>query len=171
MRASRPIVTSASICVDRGIHDRHARKHVAVVDLRLGQLAHPRQRREIVDAEHEPHLLDNPGRDREPLGAQLRERLREVQLALGVVGLQARQDRRQGLRVEGVDAGVHLTDLELGGRGVLAVLRLDDPFHEAGRVAHDAPVARRVLEHRGDHRGGRPALGMGVARAARSRRH
>ena len=51
------------------VHDRHARQHVAVVDLRLGQLAHPRERRQIVDPEHEPYLLDDPGGDRKPVGA------------------------------------------------------------------------------------------------------
>ena len=40
-------------------------------------------------------------------------------------------------------------------------LRLDDAFHETGRVAHDAPVPGWVLEHGRDHRGGRPGRGVG----------
>ena len=59
--------------------------------------------------------------------SELRQHVRQVQLALRVVGRELVQRVEQRLAVERVDPGVDLADLELLGRRVpLAALGLDD---------------------------------------------
>ena len=94
-------------------------------------------------------VVDDLGRDARAVGAQQLEHVRQVALALRVVGPDARQRRLERRRVEDVDARVDLADRELGRAGVAGGLGLDDPLEAAGRVAHDAPVPPGVLEHGG----------------------
>ena len=68
----------------------------------------------------------------------MREDVGEVELALGVVGVQPAEAVAQGGGVEGVDAGVDLAD---GALGVGGVLLLDD-------AARPSPSARRARSGR-----------------------
>ncbi len=88
------------------------------------------------------------------------QRLRQVQLALGVVGAQPRQRRAQRLSGEHVDARVDLLDLELLRRRVAVGLGLDDALHVAAGVAHHASIAAGVGEDRGRHRRAGAAVGV-----------
>ena len=63
---------------------------------------------------------------------------------------------------ERVDAGVDLADRLLLGRRVAGRLGLHHALDAALRVAHDAPVAARVLELHRRHRGRRAALLVGA---------
>jgi len=98
--------------------------------------------------------------------AQHVEHLRQIQLALRVLSAQSRQRSSERRSVEHEDAGVHLVDGELRGRAVAGHLGLDHALHRAARVAHDPPVARRVLEHRRHHRGHGSAFGVRVDQPA-----
>ena len=62
---------------------------------------------------------------------QLRQHVRQVQLALGVVGVDLAERGEQARAVERVHARVDLADLELLGRRVALGLDLDDAFHVA----------------------------------------
>jgi hypothetical protein len=100
------------------------------------------------------------------------EHLRQVELPLRVVGAQRGQRRAQRLAGEGEDAGVDLADLALGLGRVAGALGLDHAQHAAVVVAHDAPVAARVIEHRARHRrGGAGALVRGDELADRLGAH
>ena len=96
-----------------GVDDADPRAHVPLVDRLLSKLAHLRQRHPVVDPEHQVLILDRVGGHRLPVGPENVQHLRQIQLALGVLGSEARQRLRQRARVEGVDTGVHLFDLEL----------------------------------------------------------
>ncbi len=64
------------------------------------------------------------------------------------------------------DARVHLADLALRLRGVAVLLRLHHPQHRPARIAHHAPVARRIRQHRRHHRRRRAALEMRLQQLA-----
>ena len=149
-------VTSTSVL--RRIDDRDPRVHVPAMDAGLGERAHAREVGAVVDAEQQRGVVDRMGGD----AVEQLERRGQVELALGVVGGQAREGVPQGGAVEGVDAGVDLADGELLGRRVAWHLGLHHALHGPVLAAHDAPVARRVVElHRGDGRlriGGRVSL-------------
>ena len=163
---SLPICTSTSIVVAVGVDDAHAGAHVPLVDRALGEPAHVRERHAIVDPEHEALVREHVRRDRLSVGAQEIEHLRQIQLALGVVGAQAWQRALQRARVEGEDAGVDLSDLELLGARVAVRLGLHDALHRAVGAAHDPAVAGGIVEHRRHHRGGRAALRVHLGQAA-----
>ena len=82
-------------------------------------------------------------------------RVGEVELALGVVGVEVREAFPERVGVEGVDGGVHLAHGELLRR---RVARLDDRAQPPGLVADDPAVGARLVRlEREDGRGG--ALG------------
>ena len=83
----------------------------------------------------------------------------EVELPLSVVGDERRQCLPEKGHVGGIDARVDLADSALG--VVAKVLVLADELHLAG-PAHDAPVARRVVDHAG--RKGQPQRPFGTQR-------
>ena len=95
-------------------------------------------------------------------GAQERQHVGQVELALGVVGGQRLERLEQVAARERVDAGVDLADrLLLRGR-VAGRLGLHHPLDVAVGGAHDAAVARGVLELHGRHRGRRAAVLVGA---------
>ena len=106
--------------------------------------------------------VDHVRADRLALGAQQRQHVGQVELALRVVGAQLLQRLQQVAARERVDAGVDLADRLLLGRRVAGRLGLHHPLDAALRVAHDAPVAARVLELHRRHRGRRAALLVGA---------
>ena len=81
--------TSTSTHVVSGSTTRHAGAHVPLEDRALRERPHLRERHAVVDAEHELRVIDGVGEHRGAVGAQQVEHLRQVQLALGVVGAQA----------------------------------------------------------------------------------
>jgi hypothetical protein len=102
-----------------------------------------------VDAQHFPFALRLRGTHRQALGDRQRDDVGQVVLALGVVVLQLAQPVGQAGRRDGHDAGIDLADRLLLGRRVLL---LDDADHVAGRIAHDAAVAGRLVQIDGEHR-------------------
>ncbi len=143
-----------------GVHDGHPGEHVALGDRALGEGAHLGERDAVVDAEHQPLVRDELGRHERAAQAQQVERLRQVVLALSVLGGESRQHTEQRRAVEHVYAGVDLADLQLGVACVAGLLGLDDARDRPAGVAHDPAVAARVLEHGGGHRGGGAAVGV-----------
>ena len=152
---SLPIVTVASMRVEARVDDRHPGEHVPLVDAPLRDGVRVGEVDPVVHAVREVGVLDLVGRDEPACLAHRRQDVGQVQLALGVVGVQAPERVDQRGRVERVDAGVDLADLELLRRRVARGLGLGDAQHGAVRVADHAPVGARLVElHRG-HRGAR----------------
>ena len=117
-RLDRRVLTDLDFDVDHGrarIDDAYPRRHVTRVDRLLRQPAHLRERRPVVDAEHESLVGDLVRRDRPAVGTNQIERLRQIQLALGIVGTQPRQCLPEGIARKHVDAGVHLAYPQLLG--------------------------------------------------------
>ena len=92
----------------------------------------------VVDAEHQPAVLHLVGVQRHAFGPQQIEGLRQIQLALGVLRGEPRQDPPEGLGLEGEDAGVHLAYLLLLRRRVagLQVRRRGDDEVRCGGLVH-----------------------------------
>jgi len=90
-------------------------------------------------------------------GAGVRHDIGEVQLALGVTGLQAGQPFGEGGCIEDVDAGVDLGQVEfrVGGVGLL-----DDAGHLVP-LTDDPAIAGRVWHHGREHRDGVGAGAVG----------
>ena len=159
-RLDRRVLSDAHVHVDRRrlrVDDVHARQHVRAVDRRLRQRARLCQRDAVVDTEHQRRVVEHMRGDRLSVAAQQVERLRQVQLALRVIGTQTRQRLAQRARLKRVDSGVDLADLQVRGARVAVALGLHDAQHRAGVVAHDASVAARVLDDARDHRRRRAA--------------
>ncbi len=91
------------------------------------------------------------------VGAQQVQSLRQVVLALGVVGREPRQRAEQRGSVEHVYAGVDLANPQLLVGGVARLLGLHDARHRPVGIAHDASVAAGIVEHRRGHRDRGPA--------------
>ena len=174
----RGVLADRDVHVDRGalrVHDRDARELVGAVDPPLGQAGHVREVDAVVDAEREVGIGQRAGLDGPAGGEQGRQDVGQVELALGVVLLEAAQRCEQRGAVEHVQAGVDLADRELGLGRVTGGLRLDDALDVAVGAAEHAAVAARVLElHRGQRRRG-PGLLVGGDdrgdRLARDQRH
>ena len=140
------------IQVHRGrIHHRDPGPHPAVVGLHphvpfgageLRPIVDPGQASVVVhvQAGHDPPVLA-----REP------HQVREVQLARDGRRAQVADPAAEPRRVDGVQAGVDLADLELLLGGVLL---LHDPLHGAALVPHHAPEPGRVDGGDGDQRDG-----------------
>ena len=101
------------------------------------------------------------------VGDEQAERVGDVELALRVVRLETVEYRPELLGAEDVDAGVHLAELVLLGRGVG---RLDDAGEPPGAVAHDPPVPARVLRLEGQHRAGGALAAVRLDESADERR-
>ena len=95
---SRPISTPTSISVLGRVDDRDARERVRAVDPLLGEPPHLRELDAGVDAERQRRVGDHVRADRLAVGAQQRQHVGQVELALGVVGAQLLQRRRAGRR-------------------------------------------------------------------------
>ena len=130
---------------------------MALEDRALRERAHLGERDAVVDPQHQRGVVDDVRGDLRAVGAKQVERLRQVVLALRVVGAQSPQHVEQRGAVEDIDAGVDLADLELCGTRVARCLGLHDLRDGALRVTHHAPVAARIREHRRGHRRRRPA--------------
>ena len=140
------------------IHDRHAGERELALDAGLGQRTHVGELDAAVDAERERRVRDDVRGDQLAVGAQERQHVGQVELALGVVGGEPPERLDEVAARERVDARVDLADrLLLGGR-VARRLRLDDALDAAVGRADHAPVARRVLELHRRHRRRRAAL-------------
>jgi hypothetical protein len=80
--------------------------------------------------------------------------------------------RKQRPRLEAIDAGVDLVKLSFFGRRVLL---FDDALEAPFRIAHDAPVAGRIVKAHAQERAGRAVPAMRAVlvdeRAERLRAH
>ncbi len=152
------VVADRHVDVDRRggrVDDRHAVVLVGAVDALLGEVGDGGEVDAVVDAEREVRVGERVRLDGEVLLEHPGHDVGEVELALGVVGAEGVERVEQRAAVEAVQAGVDLADGQLGLRRVAGRLRLHHALHPALRVAHDAAVARRVLElHRGERGGG-----------------
>jgi hypothetical protein len=138
----------------RRIDDRHAGALVRLVDAPLGEAGHVREVHTVVDAEREIDLGERVGLDEASRRRQDGQHAGQVQLALGVVGVELGQRGQQLAALEQVEAGVDLPDRELLRGRVAGGLRLGHALDRAGGVAHHASVAGGVIElHAGDRRG------------------
>src|ERR1051325_2116032 len=91
------------------------------------------------------------------VGAQYAGHVRQVILSLRVGRLHTLQRTEERARLKAIDTGVDLLDLFLRGVGVPL---LDYLFKASLFVAHDATVARRVVEADGKQRAGRAVPAM-----------
>ena len=140
------------------IDDRDAGEHVRVVD----PVAQHGGRGGELDARVDALGLVGIGSDVDDdavAGAdEIAHGVRQVQLALGVGGLETAERRPEQIGLEDVDRGVRLADRELLGRRVAC---LDDRLEVAVGVADDPAVAPDVV---GDER---ENGGAGLLRAVR----
>ena len=134
-----------------GIDHRDPGSHPPVVDPgaqlgfgdgELGPVVDLRHLHRVVDLDAVDHVTGLP---------QHRDDVGEVVLALGVLGNEPAQRRREETAPEAVDRRVDLVDRKLVGRGVEL---LDDPLDAAARIAHDPSVAGGVVEASGEEGGG-----------------
>ena len=127
-----------------GVDDRDAGAHVPLVDAPLGDLLGVGEVDAVVDAVREVGVADRVRRD-DPAGRAHRgQHVGQVELALGVVGVDRRERGDQRAAVERVDAGVDLADRELLGGRVAGRLGLDHAQDRAVAVADHAAVGRRA---------------------------
>ena len=127
-----------------GVDDRHAAAHVLLEDAALGDLLGVGEVDAVVDAVREVGVADGVRRDRPAGVAHGGQHVGQVELALGVVGVERRQRGDQRAAVERVDAGVDLADLELLGGRVAGRLGLGHAQDRAVAVADDAAVGARA---------------------------
>ena len=132
------------------------------MDAALGDSCHVGERDPVVDAEHLGWVIEAVSDDRPAEGPEDREHVGEVQLALGVVGVDLVKRGQQRVAVEGEQPGVDLADLKLGVGRVARRLGLDHALHHAVGVAHDAAVAAGVVEGDRPDRGRRDRALVGV---------
>ena len=139
-----------------GIHDGHAGAHPGFEGAAVEFSAERRELDAVVGALHLPAVFGDDGGDAAARGAGQGQDIGEVLFALGVVRGDVDQRVAQDGGVEGVDAGVDLTDFAFGAGGVLVFADSRD-----GSVfcAEDATVAGGVLEHGGEDGDG-VALGL-----------
>ncbi len=151
---SWPTSTPTSTTVAVGRDDGHPGSHQPLQDLALGERVDLGQPDPVVDAERLGGVGQLVGDDGVLAGPEHRQHVGEVELALGVVGPHLAERIEQRAALEGEDPGVHLADRELELGGVARRLRLHHALDGAVRGADDAAIAGRVLDDRGDHRGG-----------------
>ena len=115
----------------------------------LGERAHPRERGAVVDAQHQALVVDDVRRDR------ARRRRAAASSTCGrysspwALSALSRGSASRSACAEKTKMPVLTSRISRSAsRGVALALGLDDPLHGAVGVAHDAPVAARVLEHR-----------------------
>ena len=149
---SRPISTSASISVLAGSTIVTPARPCSRWMRACAERADVGEVDAVVDAERERRVGDGVGADELAVGAQERQHVGQVELALGVVGGEAAERVEQVAARERVDAGVDLADRLLLGRRVAGRLRLDHALDAAVGGADHAPVAGRVLELHRRHR-------------------
>ena len=140
------------------IDHRHAGQHVALVDgqpkLELGR----GQLRPVVDAGERAVVLDFERNDRPPVFPGQDHQLGQIELARGRGALDVADAAAEPSRVEGVDAGVDLLDLQLVRRGILLLHDAEDLPAVIG--PHDPSQAfglPRVHRYQGDGRIAGPA--------------
>ena len=159
--ASRSSCTVSSMKVDSGLSmvtprpSHRARIRSPEDPLGFGQL------RPVVDADRGRHVggVAN-GFDGTVRPVVEVHKVRDPVLALGVVRLELRPDREDGV-IEQVEARIHLADLR--GLGVCGIL-LDDPEDPTALAAHDAPEPGRVLDAVGQQRHARPGSPVALAK-------
>ena len=132
------------------------------MDAPLGQRPNAGQVDPIVDAQDRLRVVDREGRDAVVVAPEDLEDVGEVVLALGVVGLHALERREEARAVEGVDAGIDLTDPQLGLVGVARRLGLGDVLDAAVGAAHDPAIAGGIVELDGGDGGRGAAAGVGL---------
>ena len=143
-------VDPCGVGVDDGDSGAHELLALAAVEL----LAEVRQLHAVVRPFDLPQVVGGGGGDGAAGLPGVADDVGEVLLALRVVSGQRGQAFPERGGVEGVDAGVDLTD---GPLGLVRVLLLDDAQQGAGFVADDAAVPGRVV-----HLGGQDGDGVGV---------
>ena len=115
------VATDGDVDVDPGgggVDDRHARPLMRGDDAPVQLGAQLRQLHPVVDAGDQRRVVDVLGPHDQPIGADDRDHVGQVELLLGVVGPQPAQRRAQHRDVERVDAGVDLLDGQLRRAGV-----------------------------------------------------
>ena len=145
--------------VDATIGDAVKIPHSYLTQCEVRDGAHLRELDAVVDAERLIVVADRMRGDGTAGGAQGGQDVGQIELALAV-WLQLDEHLAQGIAVEGEDPGVDLVDRQLPRCRVGGLLGLDDGLDAALRVADDAAVGRRVLEHHRDHRRGGPPLAV-----------
>ena len=105
--------------------------------LQHGELLHG------IDAGDFPLVLGLDGEHRHGVGHGERHQIGEVILVLRIVIADLRQPWREPPRAQAKKPGIDFADGELARRGILL---LDDARDALRRVAHDAAIARRVVE-------------------------
>ena len=139
------------------VDDRHTGEHVRLVDpvaeLRRGDC----KLRAGVDSEWRQLVGAAPRRGAPTVGDEVRDRVRKVELPLGVAGVELLERRPERAGGEGIGGGVELRDLALV-RGGIPVL--DDRLHASVVGADDPPVRKRAacLEREDRHRGALPLV-------------
>ena len=113
-------------------------------DAALGDLLGVREVDAVVDAVREVGVADRVRRHHAAGLAHGGQHVGQVELALGVVGVERRERGDQRAAVERVDAGVDLADLQLLGGRVAGRLGLGHAQDRAVAVADDAPVGARA---------------------------
>ena len=143
-----PAAECAALIKARRVRKRHARLKLATRELALPQALKLGLLRAAVHAQRFKMRAGVRDLDPEAVGNRHADDVGQVVLALGVVIGQAIQpgfERRGG---RGQNAGVDFFDRALRFGGVLV---FDDRADLAIVIAHDAPVAGRILKNLGEH--------------------
>jgi hypothetical protein len=130
----------------RGVGQRGAGHHELARAFQAVAGLHFRELDAVVDPEHFGGARRNHGLDAVPRFHREAHDVGEVILALGILRAEAEEPSAQASGGRGHQSGVGFLDLQLVGARVLV---LDDGPYEAHRVAHDATVARRLIEPHG----------------------
>jgi len=141
LRMDRDITPERDVGVDPGsgrVDHRDSGPHPALDDPTVELGPEPRQLHPVVDALGLPKVLDQVRADQQAFVLDDAQNVGEVLLALRIVRADLCQGLAQDCRVEGIEPGVDLADLELRVGGVLL---LDDADNRAVRRAENAAIA------------------------------
>ena len=138
-----------------GVDHGHAGRHMRTVDATLGQLRGLGQLDARVHAQALGRVVAGQCQHGTASVATDLQHVGEVELALRVIVAHLLERVEQRPRIEAVEPGIALADGRLLGRGVLL---LHDARHRSLLVAHDAPVAERVVQLHREHHHGRVVL-------------
>ena len=136
----------------RRIDDRRTGQHVRLVDAIAQHCGCDGKLRASVDSQRCEGVGADPGRGSPAGGDDVRDRVGQVELALGVVRIELLERVPQRAGLEHVDRRVHLPDRALG---LGSVLVLDDRLDRAVGAPDDPAVRKHCVGHeREDRHGG-----------------